>query len=104
MCAQSIPLGSCDDEQMPIAGTGFRLHPNRQLTERGAIPLRNMAPAAVPILQFPELHTQDRGMQFIEPAVLTEDLGRIILALAVIVEKATLLSETGIGCDDHATI
>src|SRR5689334_15598194 len=104
MRAQFIPVRTRDDEQMPIAGTGFRLHPNRQVAQSGAIPLRDTAPAAVPILQSPEFHTQNRGMQFIEPAVLTDDLGRIVLALAVIAEKPALLRKPRIGRDDHSAI
>src|SRR5215467_8976453 len=43
-------------------------------------------------------------MQFIEPAVLTEDVRRMILVLAVIADKTALLRQPRIGRDDHPAV
>src|SRR5262249_30688700 len=43
-------------------------------------------------------------MQFIEPAVLTEDVRRIILVLAVIADKTALLRQPEIGRYDHTAV
>src|SRR6267142_5334933 len=72
---------------MIMAGSSFRLRAQRQIGKCFAVPRRNLAPAPIPVVERPQFDAQDRGMEFVETAVLTEAFGRIALMLAIVAQK-----------------
>ena len=72
--AELISLWRRDDEQMTVARTCFRLESDRQLSKCLAIPFGDGAAAIVPLVEPPKLDAQDRSVQLVEAAVLSQDL------------------------------
>src|SRR5688572_24350462 len=50
------------------------------------------------------LDAEVRGLQFVEPAVVSQDLRGVILPLAIVPQQAGLACNLGVGRDDHAAV
>src|SRR5882672_3253125 len=70
---QLVSFGSCDDKEMIVARSTLRLQSQRQVGECFAVPPGNLASAAIAVIKCPQFDAQDRGMELVKAAVLTED-------------------------------
>src|SRR5688500_4516285 len=102
--SECIPFGCDDDEQMVIAPACFFLCRDREFCKCRAVDRGNLTPAAVRSFQSLKFDAQDRRLQFVEPAVVSQDLRSVILPLAIVPQQAGLARNLGVGRDDHAAV
>src|SRR5688572_13456148 len=88
MAAQMVAFGSRHDEQMVIAPACLLLNPEREFRERRSVDCRYLAPAAVSAVETLQLDAEDRGLKFIQPAVVTRYLGGIVLPLTIVPQQS----------------